>query len=667
MKSKSVIFVLLCLVCLSSCKQSGYQSYEDYPLYEGTDLELTYTPQQSDFTLWSPAARKVRLNLYTAGTGGDPAEVIDMRPADQGTWRASVARDLVGWYYTFQVCDAEGQWLNETPGIWAKAVGVNGNRAAIIHWQETHPEGWEQDRSPELQQFTDIILYEMHHRDFSVSPTSGMQHKGKFLALTETGTKTPEGLTSGIDHLKELGVTHVHILPSYDYASVDETRLEENTYNWGYDPKNYNVPEGSYATDPYDPAVRIREFKAMVKSLHDNGLRVVLDVVYNHTYSTDHSNFNLTAPGYYYRHNADGSFANASACGNETASERAMMRRYIVESVKYWVKEYHIDGFRFDLMGIHDLETMNTVRSELSAIDPTLFVYGEGWTAGDSPLPVDERAIKVNAPGLNQVAVFSDDLRDALKGSVFEEKQAGFASGRVDGNKETVKFGIVGATRHPEVNYHKVLYAQAPYANNPTQVINYVSCHDDLCLVDKLQLSAPDDATPAERIKYNKLAQTIVFTSQGVPFMRAGEELHHTKQGVHNSFESPDAINQIDWTYKRRYADLYAYYTNLIALRRTHPAFRIPTTKGVMEHLHFIETYDPGVVAYTLGEYANGDAWREILVVFNGNRHAVNFPMPDGEWTVVCRNGRIDPNGLGHLRGGRTRVNASSALIVYRE
>ncbi|MDF9828778.1 type I pullulanase [Parabacteroides sp. PF5-6] len=667
MKSKSAIFVLLSLVCLSGCWQSGYQSYDDYPLYEGTDLELTYTPQQADFTLWSPAARKVRLNLYTAATGGEPAEVIAMRRAEKGTWRTSVARDLVGWYYTFQVCDAEGQWLAETPGIWAKAVGVNGDRAAIIHWQETDPEGWDEDQSPELKNFTDIVLYEMHHRDFSVSPTSGMQHKGKFLALAETGTKTPEGLSSGIDHLKELGVTHVHILPSYDYASVDETRLEDNTYNWGYDPKNYNVPEGSYATDPYDPAVRIREFKAMVKSLHANGLRVVLDVVYNHTYSSDHSNFNLTAPGYFYRHNADGTYANASACGNETASERAMMRRYIVESVKYWVNEYHIDGFRFDLMGIHDLETMNRVRSELSAIDPTIFIYGEGWTAGDSPLPVEKRAIKVNAPGLNQVAVFSDDLRDALKGSVFEEKQAGFASGRVEGNAESVKFGIVGATQHPQVNYHKVLYSDAPYANNPTQVINYVSCHDDLCLVDKLQLSAPEDATPAERIKFNKLAQTIVFTSQGVPFMRAGEELHHTKQGVHNSYKSPDAINQIDWSDKTKYAELYTYYQNLIALRRDHPAFRIPTTKGVMEHLRFIETYDPGVVAYTLGEYANGDAWREILVVFNGNRHAVNFPVPDGEWTVVCRNGRIDPNGLGQLRGGRTRINASSALIVYRE
>lgn len=666
MKIICFLIVTSVVLFLLSCNPSQkYKSYDDYPPYYGTDLELTYSPQQSDFTLWSPAATKVKLNLYTTGEGGEPVETVNMKASDKGTWRVSVERDLAGMFYTFQVCDAKGDWLNETPGIWAKAVGINGNRAAIIRWDETHPEGWEQDKAPGLTNFTDVIIYEMHHRDFSVSPTSGIQNKGKFLALTETGTKTPQGLKSGIDHLKELGVTHIHILPSYDYASIDESRLEDNKYNWGYDPKNYNTPEGSYVTDPYNPVKRVREFKEMVKSLHENGLRVILDVAYNHTYANDGSNFSLTAPGYFYRHNPDGTYSDASACGNETASERAMMRHYIVESVKYWATEYHIDGFRFDLMGIHDIETMNKVRSELTKIDPTIFIYGEGWTAKDSPLPVEERAIKVNAPKLNNVAVFSDDIRDAIKGSVFEEKQAGFASGEIKGNEESVKFGIVGATQHPQVSYHKVLYTDAPYANNPTQVINYVSCHDDLCLVDKLQLSAPQDATPAELIKFNKLAQTIVFTSQGIPFMRAGEELHHTKKGVHNSFESPDSINQIDWTNKARYADVFNYYKGLIALRKAHPAFRIPTTKGVNEWLHFIETYEPGVVAYTLGEHANNDEWKEILVIFNGNRNAVNLDIPEGDWTVVCRNGRINPEGLGQMKGGRTRVNASSALVIY--
>ena len=339
-------------------------SFDRYPSYYGSDLELTYTPQRSVFTLWAPTADKVRLNLYASGEGGEPEERLEMRPSDDGTWRVAAERDLKGTFYTFQI-EKEGKWLDETPGIWAKAVGVNGDRAAVIDLRETDPEGWEADRAPELKMYSDIILYELHHRDFSVAPDSGIENKGKFLALTETGTKTPQGEASGLDHLKELGVTHIHILPSFDYATVDEARLNDKTYNWGYDPKNYNVPEGSYSTDPADPAARIREFKQMVQSLHRNGMRIVLDVVYNHTASVEHSNFNLTVPGYFYRHNADGSYSDASGCGNETASERAMVRHYIVESVKFWAKEYHIDGFRFDLMGIHDIETMNSIREEL--------------------------------------------------------------------------------------------------------------------------------------------------------------------------------------------------------------------------------------------------------------------------------------------------------------
>ena len=330
-------------------------SFDKYPPYYGQDLELAYTPQRSVFTLWAPTASKTRLNIYSSGEGGNPEEQLEMEPSDDGTWRIAVERDLNGSFYTFQI-EKEGKWLAETPGILAKAVGINGDRAAVIDWNQTNPEGWESDRAPELKMYSDIILYELHHRDFSIAPDSGIRNKGKFLALTETGTKTPEGQASGLDHLKELGVTHIHILPSFDYATVDETRLADKTYNWGYDPKNYNVPEGSYSTDPANPVTRIREFKEMVKSLHRNGMRVVLDVVYNHTASVDRSNFNLTVPGYFYRQNADGSYSDASGCGNETASEREMVRHYIVESVKFWAQEYHIDGFRFDLMGIHDIE-----------------------------------------------------------------------------------------------------------------------------------------------------------------------------------------------------------------------------------------------------------------------------------------------------------------------
>ncbi len=663
---KNFLSLSLSLLLLAGCNTAGkYKTYEAYPAHFGNDLELVYTPMVSTFTLWSPAAGQVQLNIYDAGEGGAPVATYPMTRAENGVWRTAIEADLLGKFYTFKVF-ADNTWLAETPGVWAKAVGVNGNRGAIIDMTQTNPVGWENDKAPEQQNYTDIIIYEVHHRDFSIAPNSGITHKGKFLALTEEGTTGPEGVATGIDHLKELGVTHIHILPSYDFGSIDETRLEENQYNWGYDPKNYNVPEGSYSTDPYDPAVRIKEFKQMVQSLHNNGMRVILDVVYNHTYVSDQSNFTLTAPGYYYRFNEDGSYSDASACGNETASEREMVRRYIVESVKYWAKEYHIDGFRFDLMGIHDIETMNIVKEELAKIDPTIFVYGEGWTAADSPLPVDKRAIKVNAIHMNEVAVFSDDLRDALKGSVFEEKQPGFASGLTTGNIETVKFGIVGAIQHPQIDYSQILYADAPYANNPSQVINYVSCHDDLCLVDKLRLSAPEDATGEELIRFNKLAQTIIFTSQGVPFMRAGEELFHDKQGVHNSYKSPDGINRIDWTLKSTYPDVFNYYRNLIALRKAHPAFRIPTAAGVQQHLRFIDPEAPGVVAYTLAEHANGDSWKEILVVFNGEREQQQITIPEGRWTAVCRDGKIDMNGLGTVAGGKTVIAASSALILYR-
>lgn len=664
--TKHLLTASVCLAFLLSCQSpKTYSSYEEYPLYEGNDMELVYSPQQSAFTLWAPTATGARLNLYEAGEGGNPVRQIALQQADAGTWRATVKEDLKGLFYTFQIQTKAG-WLDETPGIWAKAVGINGNRAAIIDWDSTNPEGWDTDQAPAQASFTDIIIYEMHHRDFSIAANSGVKHKGKFLALAEKGTQGPEGVSTGIDHLKELGVTHVHLLPSFDYASVDESRPQDNKYNWGYDPKNYNVPEGSYATRADDPATRIREFKQMVQSLHQAGIRVIMDVVYNHTYTAEGSNFELTAPGYFYRHNPDGSYANASACGNETASEREMVRRYIVESVKFWAREYHVDGFRFDLMGIHDLETMNRVKAELAAIDPTIFVYGEGWTASESPLPVEKRVIKVNAPGLKDVAVFSDDLRDALKGSVFEAEEAGFVSGKVKGNKESVKFGIVGAIRHPQVDYGKVLYAKAPYANQPTQVINYVSCHDDLCLVDKLRLSAPKGMRPEEWVKFDKLAQTIVFTSQGVPFMRAGEELLHSKQGVKNSFESPDSINEIDWSLKAKNREVFAYYQGLIALRKAHPAFRIPTAEGVREALRFLDIADPGVVAYTLSGHAGGDEWEEIVVVFNGHRKAVTVDLPAGPWTAVVKDGAIRLEGITTLPGGRTRVEASSALIMYR-
>ncbi|WP_418543722.1 type I pullulanase [Parabacteroides goldsteinii] len=641
-------------------------SYDKYPSYYGSDLELVYTPEQSVFTLWAPSADRVRLNLYASGEGGDPEEQVEMEKAGYGTWRIHIDRDLKGSFYTFQI-EKNGKWLNETPGIWAKAVGINGNRAAVIDWNETNPEGWESDRSPELKMYSDIILYELHHRDFSIAPDSGIENKGKFLALTETGTKTPEGEATGLDHLKELGVTHIHILPSFDFATVDETKLDENRYNWGYDPKNYNVPDGSYSTDPANPVVRIREFKEMVKSLHQNGFRIVLDVVYNHTASTDHSNFDLTVPGYFYRQNADGSYSNASGCGNETASEREMVRHYIIESVKFWAREYHIDGFRFDLMGIHDIETMNRLRSELLEIDPTIFVYGEGWVAADSPLPFEQRAVKENVGQMEGIGVFNDEFRDGLKGSTFDEQEPGYASGNINGHFEPVKYGIVGGTDHPQVDYGGLLYCNAPYAGAPSQMINFVSCHDGYTLVDKLKLSVQGDHATDELIPINKLVHTVLLTAQGIPFIRSGEEIMQDKQGEPNSYKSPDSINRIDWSLKAKNREVFDFIRGLIALRKAHPAFRIPTVEGLQQWLRFMDTGDSGVIAYTLGEYANNDEWKEILVAYNGNRHEAEIGIPEGEWNVVCRNGQIDPKGKDRLPGGSVKIAASSALILYRQ
>ena len=641
-------------------------SFDKYPCYYGNDLELVYTPQQSIFTLWAPTANRVRLNLYSTGEGGDPQEQLEMSMSDDGTWRINIDRDLKGMFYTFQI-EKDGEWLEETPGIWAKAVGINGNRAAIIDWNETNPEGWESDQAPELKLYSDIILYELHHRDFSIAPNSGIKNKGKFLALTETGTQTSEGEASGLDHLKELGITHIHILPSFDFATVDETKLEENKYNWGYDPKNYNVPDGSYSTDPANPVTRIREFKEMVKSLHQNGLRIVLDVVYNHTASTDRSNFTLTVPGYFYRQNPDGSYSNASGCGNETASEREMVRRYIIESVKFWAKEYHIDGFRFDLMGIHDIETMNRLREELMKIDPTIFIYGEGWLAGDSPLPPEQRAVKDNVRQMEGIAVFCDDFRDGLRGSTFDEHNPGYASGNINGNYEPVKFGIVGGTEHPQVNYDGLLYSSCPYAAAPSQVVNFVSCHDGYTLVDKLKLSVSGEHAEEELVPIDKLVHTVLLTAQGVPFIRGGEEIMQDKQGIANSFNSPDSVNQIDWSFKTKNRDVFDYIKGLIALRKAHPAFRIPTVEGVQQWLHFLDTGDSGVIAYTLGEYANGDEWREILVAYNGNRSQTEISIPEQEWTVVCRDGQINLEGLDHISGGNISIAPSSALILYRQ
>lgn len=609
--------------------------------------------------------KQVEIHIYEDGQGGKAIKTIKMKASGENRWEATVKGDLKGKFYTFDI------GKGETPGVFAKAVGVNGMRGAIVDMAETNPQGWENDQRPVIQSPADLVIYEMHWRDFSIDVSSGLKNKGKFLALTEP---------KAIEHLKNLGVNAVHILPSFDYASVDETKLDTPQYNWGYDPKNYNVPEGSYSTDPYNPVTRIKEFKQMVQALHKAGIRVILDVVYNHTFNIDHSNFQLTYPDMYYRKTAEGKYSDGSGCGNETASEKPLMREFMLESVKYWIDEYHIDGFRFDLMGVHDIETMQQIRAEVNKIDPSIYIYGEGWSAGSCAYPVDKLAMKANAQQLNGIAAFSDDMRDALRGPFSDDHKGALLAG-IPGEEESLKFGIVGGIAHPQVDMTKVNYDKKPWTNNPTEQISYVSCHDDMCLVDRLKASIPsltDKNIPekertAELIRIDQLAQTAVFTSQGVPFILSGEEMLRDKKGVHNSYNSPDSINHLDWNNLQRYPQLFTYYKNLIQLRKNHPAFRLATGDKVRQHLEFLPAVNSKdvkqdcLVGFLLKDLQEIDAWKTIVVIYNFNKEAKEMAIPEGNYTIACCNGAIDEAGLGEVSGKEVLVDGQSALILFQK
>ena len=609
--------------------------------------------------------KQVEIHIYEDGQGGKAIKTIKMKASGENRWEATVKGDLKGKFYTFDI------GKGETPGVFAKAVGVNGMRGAIVDMAETNPQGWENDQRPVIQSPADLVIYEMHWRDFSIGVSSGLKNKGKFLALTEP---------KAIEHLKNLGVNAVHILPSFDYASVDETKLDTPQYNWGYDPKNYNVPEGSYSTDPYNPVTRIKEFKQMVQALHKAGIRVILDVVYNHTFNIDHSNFQLTYPDMYYRKTADGKYSDGSGCGNEMASEKPLMREFMLESVKYWIDEYHIDGFRFDLMGVHDIETMQQIRAEVNKIDPSIYIYGEGWSAGSCAYPVDKLAMKANAQQLNGIAAFSDDMRDALRGPFSDDHKGALLAG-IPGEEVSLKFGIVGGIAHPQVDMTKVNYDKKPWTNNPTEQISYVSCHDDMCLVDRLKASIPsltDKNIPekertAELIRIDQLAQTAVFTSQGVPFILSGEEMLRDKKGVHNSYNSPDSINHLDWNNLQRYPQLFAYYKNLIQLRKNHPAFRLATGDKVRQHLEFLPAVNSKdvkqdcLVGFLLKDLQEIDAWKTIVVIYNFNKEAKEMAIPEGNYTIACCNGAIDEAGLGEVSGKEVLVDGQSALILFQK
>lgn len=634
------------------------------PVYYGDDLGVSIIGTSTRFRLWSPCAEGAIVTIYDSPTLSDVFMSLPMNRSVDGTWITSVHGNIIGKYYTFRICH-NGKWLQETPGPWAKAVSCNGLRGAIVDLTSTNPDGWENDKGPKLSSPTDAVIYEMHHRDISAHSSSGIVNKGKFLAMTESGTFSPDGEPTGIDHIASLGITHVQLMPSFDFISVDENSPVSKQYNWGYDPANYNVPEGSYSTDTIDPKARIMQMKQMIMAFHRRGIGVIMDVVYNHTADISSSAFSLTAPEYYYRYLSDGIPGNASGCGNETASEREQMRLFIVKSVVYWVKEYHIDGFRFDLMGVHDIVTMNAVATETRKINPYVLIYGEGWTADQSVLSEEKRAVKKNLNQLDRIAVFSDIFRDAIKGNYAKSEEKGFISGSTDPYiASAVKAGIVGFTTHPQTMEWMEDNTITP-SPAPAYMINYVSCHDNLTLTDKIAASIPG-SPKSLRCRAARLAQTIIFTSQGIPFLFAGEEIFRDKKGDPNSYKSSDAVNAIDWRLKSANKGQFEYYRNLIKLRRLHPAFRLRTAEEIQHHIVLDTGYRPHIISFAIQENAGGDVWEDIRIIFNGGSKGARVKIPKGNWVVIAEDGRINPDGIRSSKGGLLRVTAVSAMILAR-
>lgn len=625
---------------------------EPFPVPEKPILEMDYTAEKTTFEVWAPTAEGVVVRLYDGDT---LSEEIAMERAEAGLWRAVAEGDHKGEYYAFAVT-VDGKQLKETAGIFARALNVNGDRGAIIDLRDTDPEGWAEDKAPEVKP-SEIVIYEMHYRDMTAHASAGSSYPGKYLGMAERGTRSVEGLATGLDHLVEMGVSHIHLLPTADFGSIDESKPTDQ-YNWGYEPKNYSAPEGTYATTVADPEARVRELKSLVQAMHKAGLKVVLDVVYNHTTSTENCGFELTVPGYFYRMREDGSFADGSGCGNETASEQPMMQKYIVESLEYWVKEYHIDGFRFDLMAIHDIATMNLIRSRLEALNPDILLYGEGWAASAPLYDEKKLAFKRYTYQMPGVAAFSDDIRDALRGTL-DLSKGGFIHG-VEGNKEALKFGIVGAIDHPEAQRPEGAWTAAP-----TQHISYVACHDDHNLRDRLTHISPE-ASEEELLQMVRLAHLGVFTSQGIPFIFCGEEMFRSKLGEKNTYNMPDKYNAIDWSLKSEYSSLVEFVKGLIAMRKAHPAFSLGTAEAVREHLSFIEVENEAAVGFVLDNLEGIDSAKRIVVLLNGSREGVEFTIPEGNYKWLTDGTTVVAEGMGSLPvdDGKFAVSPVTGVVL---
>lgn len=633
-------------------------------IYDGDDLGAVYSRMHTHFHLWAPTAERVRICFFKSGHEGEAFEIKDMYAEENGIWGYSKSGDLHGVYYTYLVClDGCEQ---ETNDPYAKACGVNGIRSMVVDLERTNPRGFEKDSGPILKKWTDAVIYELSILDTTSDESCGAKYPGKYLGLTERGMTSEDGTPTGLDHILDLGVTHVQIMPSYDFGSIDESKPEQPQYNWGYDPINYNVPEGSFSTDPFHGEVRIKEYKQMVQAFHKQGIGVIMDVVYNHTYDIANNCFQKCVPDYYYRTNEDSSYSNASGCGNEIASERPMVRKFIIDSLKYWVKEYHIDGFRFDLMGVLDIETMNQAAEELRKINPSIILYGEGWTGGASVLPNEERALKSNMQMLQGIGAFSDDIRDFTKGHVFCREGTGFVNG-AQGFENQVRFSVVGASNHPEVDYTS--FGGVPWAKAPVDTINYVSCHDNLTLWDKLKVSSPS-ANKKQLLAMNHLAAAMVFTAQGIPFFLQGEEfarskpIEGTKEVSENSYNLPFYTNALRYDRIAEYKNLYEYYKGLIAFRKSHEALRLSTTEEVCKAIHFIEGMSANLVAFTIQTEEEN-----LFVVYNANPDAVEIDLPEqAEWKINIEKNKASAEGLRTLsiKESKIEVQGISCLVASK-
>jgi pullulanase len=610
-------------------------------LYQGEDLGNGYQPEATSFRLWAPTASDVQVLLYESETGPLQRQIA-MQRGESSTWYARVSGDLQNWYYLYQVT-VHGMTQNAIDP-YVKAIAVNATRGMIIHLPETNPPGWHEDGYVALAHPQDAIIYEVHVRDFSINPNSGMTNRGKYLAFTESGTTGPDNVATGVEHLKELGITHVQFQPVQEFASVDEQ--DPNQYNWGYDPRNFNVPEGAYTTTPHGTA-RVSELKRLVQSLHQEGVGVILDVVYNHTFAWYYSDFDKIVPEYYYRTDATGNYTNGSGTGNELAAERPMVQKFILDSLTFWVREYHVDGFRFDLMALLGIETMKKVDERLHAINPHILLYGEPWAGGTSGLPANQLLTKGQQKGLG-LAVFNDHLRNSICGNVFDRVGRGFATG-AQGGVDEIKRGVAGSIDD--------------FADSPQESINYVTSHDNYTLWDKIALSNPEDAE-TDRIKMDELAQAVILTSQGIAFLQGGEEMLRTKGGNNNSYNAGDAVNQFDWSRKAHYWKVWRYYAGLIHLRRSHPAFRMRSAGDVQAHLSLLNSPE-NTVMFELSGHANGDSWETILVIYNPTKDGVLFTLPPGKWTIVVSQDRISEDYLGRT-SGKVSVPAISCMILYQ-